>query len=67
MLLYIWHICGPWEGHHGILDKSNLWELENIAKFKVFSINQMYVALFVAYVDLGKDTTEYWINQLYGN
>ena len=40
MLLYVWHICGPWEGHHGILDKSIKWELENIAKFKVFSINQ---------------------------
>ena len=60
-------ICGPWKGHHGILDKSIIWELESIANFKVLSIDQMYIALFVADVDLGKDTTEYWINQLYGN
>ena len=60
-------ICGPWEGHHGILDEEIVWELENIAKFKVFSINQMYIALYVANVGLGKDTTEYWRSQLYGN
>ena len=59
--------CGPWEGHHGILGKSMLWELENIVEFKVFCINQTYFALYVACVDLGKDTTGYWINQMYGN
>ena len=47
--------------------KSIVWKLEDIAKFKVFSINPTYVVLYMARVDLGEDTTGYWIIQLCGN
>ena len=57
-------MCGPWEGHHGILDTSIMWELENDTELKVLGTNPIFVAL---YMNLRKENTKYWINELCGN
>ena len=54
--------CGPWKGHHEILE-AQVWEFEYELDYKRKERSYMGLKLWFEFVSLGKDITGYLESQ----